>query len=183
MDLQSPIYEVRKAILKDALDIANVHLKCWQETYSALLGQSFLNKRTCVYYLEKYEQRLKNEKRLCLIALSQGKIIGFCTAAPLEFHNNQSFSSTQLEELRNNKGEIDNLYLLKKFQGIGVGRMLLAKASLWLEMNHLSPFLIWTLKNNLDARKFYESQGGKLVAEVLTRIGENKYPEVAYRFV
>ena len=43
-------------------------------------------------------------------------------------------------------------------------------------------FILWCLKENKNARGFYEKVGGKLYKERKFKIGEKYYDEVSYKY-
>lgn len=174
-------YSIRKAKVVDVQNIAILHLESSYESYKDLIDQDYLRKRNYLKKIQEHKERIEKGKDLYLIAENQGKIIGFCSAAPLKFHPNQKFSAAQKLK-RHEKGEIDNLYVHSNYHKMGIGRKLFDTAKLWLEENQLIPFLVWVYKDNFKARTFYEHLGGKLVDEVLVSIGDKEYLEAAYKF-
>ena len=42
--------------------------------------------------------------------------------------------------------------------------------------------VLWCLKDNVLARKFYEKMGGKIIKERLIHIGNRDYKEVAFEY-
>ena len=73
------------------------------------------------------------------------------------------------------EGWIDQLYVLPKTQGQGVGTALLAVAtSAWPEL------MLWTFQRNTGARRFYERHGFVAVEETDGSLNEEKEPDVRY---
>ena len=55
---------------------------------------------------------------------------------------------------------LDNLHVGSEIRGSGIGKLLLNDAvSGWLENNHENKFYCWVLKQNFQARYFYEKMG------------------------
>ena len=73
------------------------------------------------------------------------------------------------------EGSIDQLYVLPKAQGFGVGSALLAKAKA-----RFKRLALWTFQRNLRARRFYEARGFFLVEETDGARNEEKEPDALY---
>ncbi len=74
-------------------------------------------------------------------------------------------------------GWIDQLYVLPRQQGQGVGRALLDVAK------EASPdLMLWTFQRNAPARSFYEKHGFVAVEETDGRGNEEREPDVLYRW-
>jgi len=72
---------------------------------------------------------------------------------------------------------IDQLYVLPKAQGRGVGTELLQVAQRPFDRLHL-----WTFQRNVPARRFYEARGFALVRETDGAGNEEKEPDALYRW-
>jgi GNAT superfamily N-acetyltransferase len=72
---------------------------------------------------------------------------------------------------------IDQLYLLPKAQGRGVGTELLQVAQ-----RSFDRLQLWTFQRNVRARRFYEARGFALVQETDGARNEEKEPDALYRW-
>ncbi|MDF2577303.1 MAG: putative acetyltransferase [Chlamydiales bacterium] len=179
--IQKYDYTIRKGTVEDALQIAQVHIKAWQESYIGLIDFSYLNQLNYEARLQKHEKRLQEHTVAYFVAIFEDQVIGFCSGAPFKIHSNQNISNPK--ELENVvKGEIDNLYILKQFHRQGLGKALFLQAVQWFKEHDLFPFVVWALADNLSARAFYKSQGGIISANAIASIGSKSYPEIAYIF-
>ena len=98
-----------------------------------------------------------------------GEIVGFANGAP-ERECNPLY-----------RGEIYAIYLLAAYQRMGVGRRLFSAAARRLHKAGFDAFLLWVLKDNLPARRFYESLGRDVyLTEKTITIGETHLIEVSY---
>jgi ribosomal protein S18 acetylase RimI-like enzyme len=79
-------------------------------------------------------------------------------------------------------GEIDELYLLPEYQGIGFGRRLFNAVRNDLRHREHDRVVVWALEDNTRACAFYEGMGGQKVARVEERIGKKPLAKVAYLF-
>ena len=80
------------------------------------------------------------------------------------------------------EGEIDELYLLPEYQGIGFGRRLFKAVRNDLRHRELDKVVVWALEASTRACAFYEGMGGQSVARVEERIGGTPLAKVAYLF-
>lgn len=76
-------------------------------------------------------------------------------------------------------GELYVLYVLKAFQGMGYGRLLVAQVARDLASRGYHSLVIWVLKDN-PACRFYERLGGRRIAEKVVEIGGKGLLDVAY---
>lgn len=119
--------------------IKNVYYQTWTYSYVGIIPQALLDN------LDKNntwhpETRLHNT----LIACNDDKeIVGVCTYGPARRHKYDGY------------GEVYSLYVLPKFQHLGIGKELLQRALDILQEQYSSIYLI-VLRDNLHSRAFYE---------------------------
>jgi ribosomal protein S18 acetylase RimI-like enzyme len=78
------------------------------------------------------------------------------------------------------RAEICRFYILRRAQGRGIGRALMATAARTFAANGLAPFALWVLEFNAGARAFYERLGGKLIGRQSFPLADTTALEVAY---
>lgn len=119
-----------------------VHWKAWQEAYTGLVSQDFLdNSQT----LEKSVRQAYDRPENTLVARDGERVIGFVTYGPYRWED--------LPET----GEVMALYVLKEYYGQGAGQALMEKA---LEaLSGYGRVALWVLKGNERAIRFYEKCG------------------------
>ena len=135
---------IRPMTLSDAEGRGYVHWKSWQETYTGLMPQDQITKRT----LESRQQIARDYPENTFVALLDGKVVGFSC-----YH---SYYGDDLPGW----GEVQALYVLQEAQGLGIGRKLMDAA-----MQALSAYesiALWVLKGNEKAIGFYEHYGFRL---------------------
>ncbi len=174
-------YTLREAVVSDAEGIARVHFMSWKTSYRGIIEQGYLDAMVFEERLHHRRKIFEESTSIHLVALYGDTIIGFCDAHYLRFHSNQGLTLEQKEQ-RKELGEIYGIYLLEAHQGKRIGTALFEETRVQLKKRELIPFLLWTLKENFKARSFYEKQGGIIVDEISVKIGNQIYPEVAYRF-
>ena len=163
---------IRKATIDDAKAIASVHVRSWHESYIGIISDEYMNNLS-------YDERLTLRRSLLsdlksnalhLIATDNGKVIGFCDAGAYRAHNSEI------------KGEIYAIYILNEYKNFGIGSQFMQQAYSYFLNNQFTPFIVWVLKENKIARKFYEKHGGIKWGEDIIKIGEDNFKEIAYLF-
>lgn len=139
---------------------ALVHYQAWQETYSGLMPESILAAHTLERCLERANDRRSNSTNT-FVALDRengDRVVGFGT---LYYHARDFVSVPEA-------GEVGALYVLKDFQGQGIGRDLLGRCLAWLPRPRVALFV---LKGNDKAIGFYEHMGFRLTGHKITQNG------------
>ena len=80
------------------------------------------------------------------------------------------------------EAEIDELYLLPEYQGVGLGRRLFKAVRNDLADHGLARLGVWSLEDNIRAGAFYEGLGGTAGPRVLDRVAGVALPKVGYLF-
>lgn len=162
---------IRAAITQDWEPIVSIRIEGWKESYKGIIDQTYLD--AMVYTDESVSRRREffrsNKSMKCLVAELGDKIIGFVDLGPSR-------------EPDLGKGEIYAIYLLDEYKRRGIGGALWRAAIECLQNQKLTPFIVWGLRDNLPARRFYEKMGGTLLAKKESDIGGRLYPEVCYQF-
>ncbi|GJD77582.1 GNAT family N-acetyltransferase [Methylobacterium gregans] len=79
-------------------------------------------------------------------------------------------------------GEIDELYLLPEYQGLGLGRRLFRAVRNDLSDHGLARLGAWALEENNRAGAFYAALGGRAGPHVLDRVAGVPLPKIGYIF-
>ena len=162
---------IRKAGLEDAAGIAKVNVDSWRSTYKGLIADEFLANLSYERRAQAWKEHLADPQDAGFLYIAEtkpGEIVGFVSAGP----GGESNPAYQ--------GEIHAIYLLQEAQGQGTGRRLMEAAMRVLSQRGFSSMLLWVLKDNRPARKFYEAVGGKYLYEKPIEIGSQTLIEVAY---
>lgn len=120
---------------------AFVHFKSWQEAYSGIVKQAYLDERT----IEKSEEMALSTKNSTIIAKDGECVVGFVQYGKYNYGD--------LE----NTGEIIALYVLADYYGQGIGYRLMQEA-----MKYLSGYpqiALFVIKDNQRAIEFYTRYG------------------------
>jgi len=132
---------IRKANGHDATGIGYVHYQSWIETYTGLFPDEVIEKLS----LEKSVQLATEHPENTYIAIVDEKVVGF-----------SSYLKARDSDVEN-YGEIIAIYVLKAYQGKGIGRKLIKVC--YHELLQYQGIIIWVLKSNVNAVRFYEAEG------------------------
>jgi GNAT superfamily N-acetyltransferase len=162
---------IRKAVPSDSPGIARVHVASWRTSYKGLMSEEFLQNLSVERREQAWHVVLTTPEHPAFLYVAEdegGEIIGFVSGRP-ERENDTRYT-----------GEVGAIYLLKQAQGQGTGRRLMQAAGRELVQRGHTAMLLWVLKDNIAARKFYEALGGKYLREKPIEIGNETLLEVAY---
>lgn len=163
----TPNISILQATPADAEDIAHVHYTAWQESYKGIIDQDYLDTL-------RYEDFLARRRRI--LSFPQTDSIHLIAKCP----ESVGFCDAGISRTAGYKGEIYAIYLLGTHKQLGVGTMLMQKASEYFMQNDLFPFIAWVLADNAPARCFYEKLDAVVVQEKIEKIGGRDYTEIAY---
>lgn len=159
--------KVRKANLADVKEIAKVHVDSWKTTYRNILPEEFLMSLS-------YE----NREQLWVNVIPNGNVF----VAENDEGKIVSFSSGGKERSRKYKeyqGELSSIYILREYQGQGIGKLLVKPVIQKIEKLGINTMLVFVLADN-NSRLFYENLGGRKIDSIEVEIGGKKLNEFVY---
>jgi ribosomal protein S18 acetylase RimI-like enzyme len=162
---------IREARIEDAAGIAKVHVDTWRTTYAGILPDEHLanlsyerrEKLWIDYILSDAESRDFNH----VAENDAGQIVGFVSGGP-ERKNDPDY-----------KSELYAIYILKEYQGQGIGHSLTQTLVKRLLQSGMNTMLLWVVSDN-PARRFYEALGGQQIKTERVELGGVMIDEVAY---
>ena len=162
---------IRRAYISDVKQIAKVCVDTWRTAYKGIISQEYLQNLNYESREKRFRQILE-ENNVFMNVYQDDKtneIIGFISfGLPLEDFEFEI--------------EIYSFYILDNYQMQGIGKQLLHSAVDELEVMGKKTMILWVLKDNIKAIKFYEKMGGKFVKEKIKNIGNQDIIEYAYIF-
>ncbi len=143
----------RDATAEDALLIAHIHAKSWQTHYRGICTDHYLDHEVIGDRSKAWVERFAsaNTDQHVRLALGDGgEVLGFvCTF--LDYHKEYG-------------AYLDNLHVVTKYQGCGIGKALMGASALWVaSRDPASTLYLHVLDKNEPAIAFYERIGGKLI--------------------
>jgi GNAT superfamily N-acetyltransferase len=134
----------------DASALAEVHVTAWRETYPGLLPTAYLDRMSPPVHAARWRRQLTwaRASEVVLVAEALQGLTAYCAGA-----------------VKGATAEIFTLYLLRRVQGLGLGRRLFATAARVLAAQGARALDVWVLNGNDRAMAFYAHLGGKHAAE------------------
>lgn len=94
-----------------------------------------------------------------------------------------NFDKAQTESSYKNTLEIQRIYILEKYKGKGIGKLLIEKAKEVARNNNLSYIWLGVWENNLSAIKFYEKQGFEKFSTHIFKLGDDEQIDNLMKFI
>lgn len=154
----------QETVSQDIPQVLQVLVQSYQTTYLGLLEQSSLDNLT----VNNNSSNLKRpaaqkvigiEHYLFLATLETSEIVGYAYCG----RNNYSEVASD--------SELYDLYLLKDYQGLGIGLKLFESSKNRLREQGFQTMFLWCVKENPSCG-FYDAMGGKRVDERMTNLLE-----------
>ena len=163
---QGSAIEVREATVDDACAIAQVYIKTASAQYQTIVPGRLLERLTARHVAHRWELLLTTRRwaRSVPVASSGSGLVGFAAAGPAR--------GTSL----GNAGEIYAIYVLPRWQRLGLGRLLFHRVKESLASVGLDPIVTWVIAAN-PSRRFFDSLGGTVVASTTS---PSRLTKVAY---
>jgi ribosomal protein S18 acetylase RimI-like enzyme len=159
---------VRPAGQEDAGAIAHVHVETWRSAFRGLLPDEFLASLSETHYTDRWRRGISDATTRVYVAEDESGVVGFASGGR-ERAGEDGFS-----------GELYAIYVLDRAQRRGHGRELVRAVVGGLREMRLDDMIVWVLRDNTAARRFYERLGGGYVREQPIAIGPALRPEVSY---
>lgn len=139
----------------DAYGINYVSAYSWKETYTGLLPIEYLDNRikNISNKVEVTKKYLRNYKGKYIVARDEKKVIGILAFGPSNIEKYPEY------------GCINALYLLKKYQGLGIGKELFKRAINGLKEMGYSKILVECMTGNKTIN-FYQKYTGYIVSQI-----------------
>lgn len=163
-------YHIRLNRLEDQEGMAKIKVDSWQHTYKNIIEQKYLESLNYEEQTNKYIDSFDEYKNTVLVAedTNNHKIIGYAcfSTEPNEFADS----------------ELVSLYLDPKHTKKGIGTSLFREVTKELKKYNKKTMILWCIKENKNAIKFYEKLGGIKAFDKMAKIGNKVYQEYGYLF-
>jgi GNAT superfamily N-acetyltransferase len=150
-----PLSGPRRARLEDAAGIGAVQVDSWRSTYRDIVPAHYLDSMTVEDHSRRWARLLSQPGNLemTFVVEEGGRIVGF------------AMGGSEREGDSRFRGELYAIYLVREAQGRGYGRALVESVADALLQHRFYSMLVWVLRDNLPARRFYEHIGGRYLRE------------------
>jgi ribosomal protein S18 acetylase RimI-like enzyme len=150
------VLHVREATRADAAAIARLHLDNWRTAYRGIVPDDLLGGITAVSRFLHWDGVLADPEGAEFVYVAEdagGRLLGIASGGP------------QLGDEPHYRGELYVLHVRSEAQGRGAGRALMRAVAARLAADGITTLLVWMLRENAPARRFYTALGGQFVRE------------------
>jgi ribosomal protein S18 acetylase RimI-like enzyme len=163
---------LRAATAGDVDAIAALHVASWLAAYSGIVPDAFLRGVTLESRIVRWGQAVDpsvSPHTETVVAEEGGTVLGVCSFGP------------RRQPAGDGVGEVYALHVRPDMRRFGLGKLLLDHAVQRLTARGFVNCVLWVLRDNANARRFYEAQGWAFTGEEFV---ENRsgyaIPEVRY---
>lgn len=163
-------FHIRLNRLEDQKGMAKIKVDSWQNTYKGIIEQEYLDNLNYDIQESKYIDSFDEYKNTVLVAEHNDtkEIIGYACF------------STEENEFAD--CELISLYLSPKETKKGIGTCLFREVIKELKKYNKKTMILWCIKENKNAIKFYEKLGGIKKYDKMAKIGNKIYREDGFIF-
>ena len=155
---------IRRATQEDVRQIAEILVEHWQAAYRGIIDSDFLDSMS----VEQRYQRELQRYRIYTVAACGDEILGFAW--------NEMIDGEAAD------CDIVALYVRYGKRNGGIGRALFQDSVDIFRAAGRKRMIIWCLKENHEARKFYEKMGGEAYKTGTHTWGDRDYDMISYLY-
>lgn len=159
-------YIIRFNKIEDQSQMAKIKIDNWREVYKNIIDQKYLDDFDYDNQTQKYYRSFEEYENRVLVATRKKEVLGY---ACFTEKNDVLYDS-----------ELVSLYIKEK--GRGIGTTLFNETVKELISRNKKSMIVWCLKDNSRAIRFYKKMGGKQQEEKNAQIGNKKYKEIGFYF-
>ncbi len=161
---------VREATRDDAAAIAQLHLDNWRGHYRGMMPDDALDAITYASRLAHWDGVFADGSEFVyVIEEGDGRQVRGIASGGAVLHDEPDY-----------RGELYVLHVRPEMRGQGAGRALVGAIARRLADESIGSMLVWVLRDNHSARRFYERLGGQFVRAQATPFQGVMLPEVGY---
>ena len=155
---------IRKATEEDARQIAEIVVEDWKNAYRGIIDSDYLD----ALNVEERYQREKQRYQVYTVAAEDREVLGF------------AWNETADDEVSD--CEIIALYVRYAKRNNGIGKILFRNSVEYFRAAGKKKMIIWCLKDNAEARRFYEKMGGQVYKTGTHPWGNRDYDMISYLY-
>ena len=153
---------IRTAEKEDVWQIAEILVEDWQTAYRGIMDDDFLDSLSVD---QRYEIEVKRYEKY-VVAAEGNEVLGYAWLEPTEDEPADC--------------EVIALYVRYSKRNKGTGKLLMQYAFDYFRSIGRKKMIIWCLKGNDEARRFYEEVGGKEFRTDSHNWGGKDYDMISY---
>lgn len=152
-----------------ALQLSEIGAETFVQSFGHLYAETDLQKFLHAKHNADAYQRLIDDREYAIWVATEtaGQIVGYLVAGPCDL---------PVDDMPPNSGELIRFYLLRDYQGSGLGRRMLDPALVWLHEQFDHVFLS-VYSENVKAQRLYERYGFEKVQKYFFMVGDHADPE------
>jgi len=162
-DVQEPLV-IRKATSADAGQIAEIVVEDWKNAYKGIIDDEYLDSMSVE---TRYQIELQRYPKY-MVAVDEQEVLGFAW--------------NEIADNEDSDCEIVALYVRHRKRNSGIGRALFQYSIDLFRALGKKKMIIWCLKENDAARKFYEKMGGEAYKTSTHKWGNREYDMISYLY-
>lgn len=167
--------EVRKVTTSEVEQLQKIGKQSFDETFASSNNeanmQAYLDS---AFSLEKLKIALSNPHVQCYFATLNHEVVGYLKV---------NLGSAQTETADTNSLEIERIYVLKQFHGLGIGQLLLEKALEVSKQNAVSYVWLGVWNQNPRAIRFYEKNGFVAFDKHIFKLGDDEQTDIMMKLI
>jgi ribosomal protein S18 acetylase RimI-like enzyme len=163
---------LRRATPADAAAVGHIHVESWKVAYHGIMPDDVIARTDLTFRTAFWAERITDREWPVFLIEEEGQAVAFCQMVPSKDPDDDP---TQV-------GHITSIHVLPQLRGHGYGRLLMDHVLGEFRRRGFAEVTLWVLKENHNARRFYEKYGFHLdgdtrnyprtdVREVRYRIG------------
>ena len=162
--------EIRVATYEDCRSLALLKRRVWETTYRGIYPDKKLDKYDIDLNENKFKDMIKQQSQKLFVVLDGYKIIGYMSCGKI------------MRAFDKHTHDIGLLYLLKEYQGKGIGRQMFEFAKKELKNQGITEFIVSCNKYNIPAQQFYKKMGGQII-KIDEDNKDKSIPQVKFQFI
>ncbi len=162
--------EIRLAELADVKELAKVKKEIWESNLRGVYNDDVIDNFNYEKEEKVFTSIIDNEEIDLYCVIVDNCIVGYMDCGK-PYHNYLDYEA-----------EIGLLYLKKECQRQGIGEMLFQLAKESFRSKGIDKFFISCNKYNLEAQKFYEAMGGKVIQVDEDNFEDKRSVQIKYHY-
>ena len=162
-------YIIRFNRLEDQKYMARIKIDGWRDTYDSIIAATYLKGMDYEEQTERFYRSFDEYKYRVLVAVRGDEVLGYACFDPKE----RSFKYD---------AELESLYIRNDMHHRGIGTALFKETAKQLYALGRRTMIVWCLKGNDNAIRFYEKLGGIRSETKMAKIGNETYEEYGYYY-
>ena len=162
-------YIIRYNKIEDQEQMAHIKIDGWRNTYDQIIASKYLKGLDYKEQTERYYRSFEEYKDKVLVAIRGKEVLGYSCFESKE----KSFKYDS---------ELVSLYIKTSEIRKGIGASLFKETTKELYSKGCRNMIVWCLKDNINAIKFYEKLGGINTEIKNAKIGDESYEEYGFYF-